>query len=213
GQWQTFNEANTNGGLPDDRVSALALGAGGSLWVGTYRGLGHFSNPLGGAPRIVDVIGNVGEVSQVEQTGAVVAFDPSYLTQPGMFHYVWRMTEIGLLGNMPGPEIKTRSSVYKATFDHDGAYQLRVIAVDRYGNRSDPKDINFKVALPKPKTLWETLVAAWPIMVVMATGLLALGFVVLLWLAHFSARAFPILSDAVWLRALTWPFFFLRHAP
>jgi hypothetical protein len=45
------------------------------------------------------------------------------------------------------------------------------------------------------------------------TGLLALGFIVLLWLAHRSARAFTILSDAAWARWLTWPFFFLRHVP
>lgn len=35
----------------------------------------------------------------------------------------------------------------------------------------------------------------------------------LLWLAHRSARAFIILSDAIWARWLTWPFFFLRHVP
>lgn len=92
-------------------------------------------------------------------------------------------------------------------------YQLRVVAVDRYGNRSDPKDINFKVALPKPSSLWDSLVAAWPIVVATVTGLLALSFIVLLSLAHRSARAFTILSDAAWARWLTWPFFFLRHAP
>jgi hypothetical protein len=69
------------------------------------------------------------------------------------------------------------------------------------------------VALPKQNSLWDTLVAAWPIVVVTATGLLALGFIVLLSLAHRSARAFTILSDAAWARWLTWPFFFLRHVP
>jgi hypothetical protein len=69
------------------------------------------------------------------------------------------------------------------------------------------------VVLPKPKSFWDSLVAAWPIIVATVTGLLALGFIVLLWLAHRSARAFAILSDATWARWLTWPFFFLRHAP
>src|SRR4029077_3857871 len=58
-----------------------------------------------------------------------------------------------------------------------------------------------------------TLLAAWPIVVATVTGLLGLGFIVLLLLAHRSARAFTILSDAAWARWLTWPFFFLRHVP
>ena len=158
GHWQTYSKASTQGGLPSDSVQALAFGADGSLWAGTGGGLGNFNRPL--TLRIVEVIGKVGEVAQAEQTIAVTAFDDSYLTQPGMFHYIWRLSEIGLLGTTPGREIKTRSSVYRAVFPHDGVYQLRVVAVDRYGNRSDPKDIDFKVTLPKPKTLWDTLVAA-----------------------------------------------------
>jgi hypothetical protein len=38
GRWQTYHKANTNGGLPDDQVLALALGADGSLWAGTVGG-------------------------------------------------------------------------------------------------------------------------------------------------------------------------------
>jgi hypothetical protein len=214
GHWQTYSTASTQGGLPSDRVGVLALGANGSLWAGTLDGgLGNFSRPLDRALRIVDVIGKSGEVAQAEQTIAVTAFDDSYLTQAGMLHYIWRLGEIGLLTTRPGPEIRTKSPVYRAVFPHDGRYQLRIIAVDRYGNRSNPKDINFNVALPKSRTLWDTLVAAWPIVVATATGLLALGFVALLSLAHRSPRAFNLLSDAAWARWLTWPFFFLRHAP
>ena len=213
GQWRTYSKASTNGGLPDDGVLALAFGADGALWAGTGGGLGNFNRPLGRTLRIVEVIGKVGEVTQTEQTIAVTAFDDSYLTQPGMFHYIWRLSESGPFGTTPGREIKTRSPVYRAVFPNDGAYQLRVVAIDRYGNQSDPKDIDFKVALPKQKSLWDTLVAAWPIVVATVTGLLALGFIVLLSRAHRSARAFAILSDAAWARWLTWPFFFLRHVP
>lgn len=35
GTWQTFTTASTAGGLPSDDVTALAVGADGSLWVGT----------------------------------------------------------------------------------------------------------------------------------------------------------------------------------
>jgi len=111
------------------------------------------------------VIGSVDEVTQKEQAVAIIAFDPNYLTQPWMFHYIWRLSEIGLLSSTQGPEIKTKSSVYRAVFPHDGKYQLGVVAVDRYGNRSDPKDINFKVALPKLNSFWDTLVSTWPIAV------------------------------------------------
>jgi hypothetical protein len=60
------------------------------------------------------------------------------------------MMELGLPGNKLGPEIGTKSPVYRATFDHDGTYQLRVNAIDRYGEWSEPRDIEFNVALPKP---------------------------------------------------------------
>jgi hypothetical protein len=48
GPLRTYTKANTQGGLPDDVVSALAAGADGALWAGTWGGLarldkdGHF---------------------------------------------------------------------------------------------------------------------------------------------------------------------------
>ena len=38
GHWRTYSKASTQGGLPDDSVLALALGADGSLWAGTVGG-------------------------------------------------------------------------------------------------------------------------------------------------------------------------------
>ena len=38
GHWQTYSKASTQGGLPDDDVPALALGADDALWVGTWSG-------------------------------------------------------------------------------------------------------------------------------------------------------------------------------
>jgi len=214
GHWQTYTKANTDGGLPGDGIDALALGEDGSLWVGTdFNGLGNFHRPLSETVRIVEVIGKVGDITQAEQTVAVVAFDNSYLTQSGMFHYIWRVAEEGVVSDRPGPEIETRSSIYRATFDHDGTYQLRVVAVDRYGNRSAPKDIDFRVTLPKPRTLWDTLVSAWPVVVAAVTGLYAVGFVALLLLARRRTWALRMLSDPVWAKWLIWPFFLLRHVP
>ena len=213
--WQSYNKVTTQGGVPDDHVRALALGVGGSLWAGTEGGgLDNLTRPLGRTLRIVEVAGvkvdqRTGKVDQVEvtvpaQTIAVTAFDDSYLTPPEMFHYIW---------SLDGSEIKTRSSVYRAVFRDDGVYQLNVTALDRYGNRSDPQNIDFKFTRPKQDTVWDSLAAVWRIIVGVATGLLVLGFSILLWLSHRSARAFTILSDAAWARWLTWPFFFLRHAP
>jgi ligand-binding sensor domain-containing protein len=224
GAWETFNKGNTNGGLLSDYVRALALvpdgslwaGAGSSLWAGAGSfdfegGMSKFNHPLGRTVRIVEVIGKVGEVSQAEQTVAVVAIDDSYLTPPGMFHYLWSMAEKGLLHDRPGRETKTRSSFYKTSFDHDGAYRLRVIALDRYGNRSEPKDINFKVALPKQNSFWDSLASAWRAILAVLSGFYALTLAALILLTRRSATAFRILSDAVWAKWLTWPFFFLRH--
>src|ERR1700691_3585601 len=38
GQWQSYTQASTKGGLSYDYVSALAPAPDGALWVGTYRG-------------------------------------------------------------------------------------------------------------------------------------------------------------------------------
>ena len=87
GEWHSYSKDGTHGGLPDDKVWALAPGADGALWVRTIGGgLATFHPPPPGTIRIVDVIGKTGEVTQAEQTIAVVAFDGSYLTTPGMFH-------------------------------------------------------------------------------------------------------------------------------
>jgi hypothetical protein len=130
-----------------------------------------------------------------------------------MFHYVWELAEIRLSGERPVSEIKTRSSIYRANFDHDGTYRLRVVAADRYGNRSEPKIVDYNVALPKPKTTWEKLVSAWPVLLAALTGLYGLAFGMLLYLTRWHAWAFRVLSDAAWAKLLTWPFFFLRNVP
>jgi Two component regulator propeller len=214
GEWRTYSKDATHGGLPGNTVMALAPGADGALWVGTDGGgLARFHLPPAGTIRIVDMIGKAGEVSQAEQTIAVVAFDGSYLTPPGMFHYLWTLTERGLLGGRPGTEVRTLSPVYKASFDHDGSYRLSVTAIGRYGDRSEPKDIDFQVTLPKPQTLWDRLLARWPAVLAAMTGLYACGFIALLFLSRYRAWAFRALSDAAWAAWLTWPFFFLRHVP
>lgn len=43
GGWQSYSKSSTQGGLPDDNVSALAGGADGALWVGTERGLARLN--------------------------------------------------------------------------------------------------------------------------------------------------------------------------
>jgi ligand-binding sensor domain-containing protein len=214
GHWQTYSKANTFGGLPDDSVNVLTLDADGSLWVGTDSGgIGKFSPPLTRSIRIVDVIGKVGDVTQSEQTVAVEAFDDTYLTSPEMFHFIWALDEIDTPKSVPDNEIQTKSPIHKVVFPHDGRYRLSVTAVDRYGNRSLPEHREFNLKQSGPKTFVDSLLSAWPLIVATATGLLAMGFSVLLLLAHSSARAFALLTDAAWAQWLTWPFFFLRHAP
>jgi hypothetical protein len=105
--------------------------------------------------RIVELVGDVGDVTQREHTIAVVAFDDSYLTEPDRFRYVWRIQELTLLRQSPAREVSTRSAVYRANFDHDGTYKLQVAAIDRYGMWSEPREIIFRVALPKPNPVRE----------------------------------------------------------
>jgi hypothetical protein len=119
--------------------------------------------------RIVEVSRESYQVTQGTQTVSVVAFDGSYRTEPWLFHYVWRMTELRPLGNRAGQKI-TRSPAYKATFEHDGDYQLQVNVVDRYGEWSEPRLINFRVALPKPDPTRAMLMKA--AMAVVSSGVL-----------------------------------------
>jgi hypothetical protein len=103
--------------------------------------------------------------------------------------------------------VQTRSPVYTAKFEHDGTYQLRVVAIDRYGVWSEPRDIGFNVALRQPDPLLNRLI---PISTGLATtGVLyvALIFPLILLYPHFSwARTaansgaftkFPILHKTI----------------
>src|SRR5439155_8541827 len=66
--------------------------------------------------------------------------------------------------------VVTRSPVYTARFKHDGTYQLSVAAIDRYGIWSNPKEISFSVALPKPNPLRDTIFSI--AMRIVSTGLI-----------------------------------------
>jgi ligand-binding sensor domain-containing protein len=71
----------------------------------------------------------------------------------------------------------------------------------------------FPIAGPPPPTIWQRLATVWERIVLGLGVLYAVGFAVLLGLAHRSTTAQRILADAVWAKWLTWPFFFLRHVP
>jgi ligand-binding sensor domain-containing protein len=207
GRWQTYTRANTNGGLPNDDVQALALGSGGALWIGTTGGVANLDTMRTSHHRIVEVIGSVENVTQREHTVVAIAFDRSHFTQPGMFRYAWRVYEQGLLRDTPASEIETKSPIYTAKFDHDGVYKLEVVAIDRYGIRSDPYETSLKVTLPKPNPARDMLVTA--VTALSSAGLLyfALIFPLIPLYPHFSwARTaansgiftkFPFLHKAV----------------
>jgi ligand-binding sensor domain-containing protein len=160
GHWQAYNTANTSGGLPNDMVLAVSPDDGdGGVWIGTLGGgLAHFRDDLEPSHRIVEVIGERDQVREDTQTVAVVAFDNKYRTDPMLFRYAWRMTESRPLGDTIWDEVTTRSTVYRATFKHDGHYRLQVNALDRNGKWSKPRLINFNVDLPKPNPTHEILV-------------------------------------------------------
>jgi hypothetical protein len=69
------------------------------------------------------------------------------------------------------------------------------------------------VVLPKEKSLWDTFLSIWQVVLAIAAILYVLAFITLLLMTRWSTRAFRILTDAEWAKLLTWPFFFLRHAP
>lgn len=100
----------------------------------------------------------------------IFRLQPVTARRPDFFHYIWRIGELSLFGAKRGGEIKTKSSVYNPTVDHDGAYQLHVVAVDHYCNRIKPKGIDFTATLPKPKSFWEKLIAFWPVIAALVHG-------------------------------------------
>jgi hypothetical protein len=207
GNWQTYTAARTKDGLPSDRVLALSPGMDDALWVGTEGGLARLAHAIGQKIRVVELIGNAGDVKQAEETIAAVAHDADYLTEPWMFRFVWRLS-----GPKTASEIETKSPIYRARFEQDGTYRLRVIAVDQYGNRSKPEDVRFNVTLPKPKTFLRTLVDAWPIVMGALFGLYVTAFLTLLLLTGWSQWAFRVISDDAWDKKwLNLPFALLRH--
>jgi hypothetical protein len=126
-----------------------------------------------------------------------------------MFRFVWRLSRPG---SQPGSEIETKSPIYRARFDQDGTYQLSVIAVDRYGNRSAPKGVRFNVTLPKAETFLQRLVAAWPIITAALFGLYVTAFLTLLLLTGWSQWASRVILDDTWDKKwLNVPFALLRH--
>jgi ligand-binding sensor domain-containing protein len=178
GHWEVYSSVNTEGGLPNDNVNSLAIDLAGGLWVSTTDGLSYFKRPLDPTHRITDVIGLSSLVSGGKQTISSVAFDSSFLTRPWMFHYVWRLADIGSSSNAVVPEITTKSPVYRATFDHDGRYRLQVIAVDRYGRWSEPQDTSFTVKLPQPEPFGE--LAPKLLSTLLSTGVLYFALIFLL---------------------------------
>ena len=126
-----------------------------------------------------------------------------------MFRYAWRLT--GPNGQ-PGPEVETKSAIYRAVFAQNGTYRLRVIAIDRYGNRSEPKETAFNVKLPRPETFSQTVAQAWPIIVSVLFSLYVCAFLALLLLTGWSHWAFRVISDDAWDKKwLNAPFALLRH--
>src|SRR5208282_5571918 len=90
-----------------------------------------------------------------------------------------------LLGDQPGPEVVTRAPFFTAQFKHDGTYQLSVVAIDRYGIWSKPKEISFSVAAFKhPLRDRIVSIATWTV----STGLLyfVLIFPLIIFYPHFS---------------------------
>jgi hypothetical protein len=70
---------------------------------------------------------------------------------------------------------------------------------------------------PKPplrkQSSWDALAAAWRAILAALSCLYIFALLALLSLTRRYAWAFAILSDALWAKWLTWPFFFLRHVP
>ena len=151
GQWQVYTPANSD--LPDDDVLALSA-VDGAVWVGTRGGgLARFE-PAMAQPEIVMLVGaekGTDEISikQAQHMIAARAFDPSYRTPESLFRFDWTLQRADLLGSTIIDRLVSRAAYYTARFKEDGQYILTVVAIDRYGKRSKPREIKIAVSLPK----------------------------------------------------------------
>ena len=110
-------------------------------------------------PRILKLVGQLGaEITQGQNTFAVVPFDPKYQTDGREWRFLWRLDP----PSGEASETPTRSSYYEATFKNDGRYTVTVEAIDEYGLKSEPYVYAFDVALPKedPVEVWVRELAA-----------------------------------------------------
>jgi hypothetical protein len=112
-------------------------------------------------------------------------------TSPGpdkRLHTFWKPAALGIA--------KGRSIEYRMVID-DGGPSLPPISIGAF--------------VFAPPSFWEALVSYWHELVAAVLFLYAFTFVVLLLLTRRYAAAFRLVSDSVWAKFLTWPFFFLRH--
>jgi ligand-binding sensor domain-containing protein len=154
GQWQIYTPANSH--LPDDDVLALAA-TDGVLWAGTRGGGVASFKPSVTQPEIVTLIG-AGEgtgtiaVNRAQHLIAARAFDPSFRTPESLFRFDWTLQSAGLLDPTLIDRLVSRTPYYTARFKDDGQYMLTVVAIDRYGERSKPREIKIAVSLPAPSS-------------------------------------------------------------
>jgi hypothetical protein len=123
--------------------------------------------------------------------------------------------EAGVTGRQEQPVRRIhdplRQSANEATlatsikFNRAGEWTLQL----RQGPTAIGQPLRFSLAA---RTASE-LLSAWKIVLAIIAGLYALAFAVLLLLTRRHTGAFRILSDSVWAKFLTLPFFFLRHMP
>jgi hypothetical protein len=104
------------------------------------------------------------------------------------------------------PSANSATLVASVLFDQPGKWSLQL----RQGPTLIGQPLSFSLS---ERSLREILESAWKTVLAAFAVLYALFFGVLLLMTRRHAGAFRILSDSVWAKFLTWPFFFLRHAP
>jgi ligand-binding sensor domain-containing protein len=192
GEWQTFTQQSCD--IPDENLTALTVGSDGSIWIGTHSGsLIRFQPPSElELPRLVELIpknpGNGKPLTDLQHTFAARAFDPGYRTDPQMFRYLWTVSE-RKDGKADEKDVETATPFFSSEFQDDHRYVLSVRAIDRYGYRSEPKSVDFKIEVPKtlPKDQW-LLTAAKVIVPFVLAYLIFLPLLILLYDSSSLAR-------------------------
>jgi ligand-binding sensor domain-containing protein len=183
GNWEVYDGSNSE--LPGG-ISHILIDSDSTLWVGGgQNGIARFRPPIV-KPQVVELTGNLALVDQERHTFGVLAYDPSFRTGPEAFRFHWTLAKNSFFDlKTETQDFYTSTPFLKLDKLTDGVFDLRVIAIDRYGLQSEAMPHRFRVSIARP-ALWKDALRK---VVTSGIALYAVSFVLLLVVIPFYSNS------------------------